>query len=110
MQRVPDRQANPADSQDAPEVAVRKDGHIALEGAKPRDQSIRPVGDAGRRFAVRTPVAKEIPVGPVFSDLYRALPLIIAVIPLRQVRFDFRDGTQSDQFTGAPRALSWTGK
>ena len=82
MLRLPYRQSNPPRSEGAPEVAVREDGDISLQRAELGNQSIGPVGDAGRRFTVRTPISKEIPVRPVLSNVHRALSLIIAVVPL----------------------------
>jgi len=105
MLRLPYPQSDPTRGQDAPEVAVREDGNIALQRPEPSNQPICAFGNLGRRFTARTSVSKDIPVRPCLANIYRALSFVVAIVPLRQIRFDFRNLIQPGQFTCSPRAL-----
>ena len=86
-------------------MAMREDGNITLQRPEPSNQPICAFGNLGGRFTARTSVSKDIPVWPPLANIYRALSFVVAVVPLRQVRFDFRNFIQPGQLTCSPCAL-----
>ena len=110
MLRLPYLQSDPTRGQDTPEMAMREDGNVAFERPEPSDQPICAFGNLGGRFPAWTSVSKDIPAGPCLADIRRALSLIVAIVPLHEVRFDFRNLTQSGQHTCSPCTLQRTGE
>ena len=89
MLRFDQCQSNPTHSQNAAELAMRKECNISIQCAQVNDEPVGTVANLCRRFAVRTTIPKHVPVRPHFSDVHGALPFIIAIIPFRKVRFYF---------------------
>ena len=83
------RQPDPSHGQDTPEMAVREERDVSIQRAEPGDEPVRAVGNLGGHFTARTTVPKEIPVRPRFANVHGVLSFVIAIVPLRQVRFDF---------------------
>src|SRR6266581_767460 len=82
------RQAQPARRQDPQKVAVTEQEDVPVDGPQ---SGYHPVGtgpDRRHRLATGTAVAEEIPVGPLAADVGGAPALIVAVIPLLQIRDD----------------------
>ncbi len=110
MLRLLDPQFDPAYSHDSPEVSVGEDGKITLQRPEPANQPICTFGNLGGRFTAGTSVSKHIPAWPHFANIICTQPLIIAVVPLRQVRLNFPNCIQSGQLTCSPCALERTGE
>ena len=91
-------------------MAMREDGNVAFERPEPSDQPICAFGNLGGRFPAWTSVSKDIPAWPCLADIRRALSLIVAIVPLHEVRFDFRNLTQPGQLTCSSFALQRTGE
>jgi len=91
-------------------VAMREESNVTLQRPEPSNQPICAFGNLGGRFAAWTSVSKDIPVWPCLSNVYWALSLVVAVVPLREVRFDFRNLTQPGQLTRSPCTLQRAGE
>ena len=105
MLRLPYLQSDPTRAEDTPEVAMREDGNITLHRPEPSNHPICAFGYLGGRFAAWTSVSKDIPVWPCLANIRGSLSLVVAVVPLREVRFDFRNLTQPGQLTRSPCTL-----
>jgi hypothetical protein len=88
-------QPNPARHKHAQHVSVRKQGDVALDGARPGDHSIRPCADLRRRLSTRAAVAKNQPAGRLLIDLLGGQPLVLAIVPLDQVGVDDGRGPET---------------
>src|SRR5208283_678230 len=77
---------DPPRHEDAEHVSVRKQSDIPVNSADPGDDSIHPGADLLWRFAARATVAENQPVRRLLMNLLGRQPLVIAVIPLRQLR------------------------
>jgi hypothetical protein len=106
--RLPYRQSNPTRSHDAQELAMREDGNIPLQCSQPGNHPICTFGNLGGRFTARAPVSKEIPFGLLLASIQRQFSLVVAVVPLRQVRFNFRNPNPANSHVR--RALQRTGE
>ena len=84
---------------------MREKRDITLQISEFSDQPICSVGNLIGRFAARTSVLEDIPFSPPIVNVYRALTLVITVVPLRQIGFDFRGLPQAGQLTGSLSTL-----
>ncbi len=105
-----DGEADPAASQHATEVAVRKERDAALQRAQMGDEAVGTGGDLPGGFAVGAAVAKEVPAGPGGADVHGALAFVVAVVPLGEVGLDLCVLTQAAELTGAAGALQRAGE
>jgi len=110
MLRLPHRQSDPASGQDASEVPMGEERGISVQSAETGNEAVSTVGNLGGRFTARTAVPKEIPVRSRPENVRRALSFVVAIIPLRQVRFDFGRRIQPGQLTRSSRALQRAGQ
>src|SRR5713101_5676322 len=94
--------SNPTRGQDTPEMAMREDRNIAFQRPEPGNHPICASGNLGGRFAPWASVSKDIPVWPCLANIHRALSLVVAVVPLREIRFDFCNVTQPGQLACSP--------
>ena len=104
------RQSEPSRSQDASEVAMLEERDISAQRPKTDNEAISAVGNLRGRFTPGTAVPKEIPGRPPFANVRRASSFVLAIVPLRQVRFDFGRRTQAGQLTRSSRALPRAGQ
>src|SRR5205085_9021049 len=74
-------EAQPAGGQHAQEMPAREQEHIAVDRTNALDHGIRARTDLSRRFASRAAVAKQLPIGPLLTDLNAAAAFILAVVP-----------------------------
>jgi hypothetical protein len=58
----------------------------------------------------RTTVSKELPIRSLQTDVGRAEPLVVAVVPFDQVWIDFGYVAEPGEFTGPARSLQGAGK
>src|SRR5450755_3789638 len=91
-------------------MAMREDGDVAFQRPEPGNHPICTFGNLGGRFAAWASVSKDIPVWPCLANIHRALSLVVAVVPLREIRFDFRKLTQPGQLACSPCTLQRTGE
>src|SRR5208283_1351114 len=91
-------------------MPVRKNQHVAPDGAQPLDDAVGPRADLFRRFSPGAAVAEQLPVRALGVNVRGAEAFILAVIPLDQVGIDFGRGAKAGQFAGADRALQGTGE
>ena len=91
-------------------MAMREDGNVAFQCPKSSNRPICAFGNLGGRFAAWASVSKDIPVWPCLANIHRALSLVVAVVPLRKIRFDFRNVTQPGQIACSPCTLQRTGE
>src|ERR1019366_2559083 len=82
------RQAEPAGSQDAQDVAVGEERDIARGGQRAGDGSLGAFGHLDGGFAVGHAIGPQRPCRAFGLDLRGGAPFIIAVIPLAEVRVD----------------------
>jgi hypothetical protein len=80
---------NPAARQYADEVSTCEEQHIAIHRAHPIDDAVRPACHLLRCFASGTTVTEKLPPRPFFTDFRPGSALILAIIPLDEVRVDF---------------------
>ena len=91
-----------------PNWPCEKECNISIQCTKMNDEPVGMLANLCGRFAVRTTIPKHIPVRPHFSNIHRALPFIIAIIPFRKVRFYFGGFLQPNQLTCFPCTLKRT--
>ena len=103
-------QFNPTRGQDASEVAMGEERDISSQRPKAKNEPISASGDLRGRFTVRAAVAEEIPVRSRLQNVRGELTFVVAIVPLRQVRFDFGRGSQPGQFTRSSGALPRAGQ
>src|SRR5208337_831930 len=99
------RQAQPARSQDAEEVAVAEDQDVAGKRTEPPDHTVGAGTDVCDRLAARAAVAEETPAGPLVADLIGAPALVAAVIPFGQVGDAHGPVAEAGQLAGPTRSL-----
>jgi hypothetical protein len=63
-----------------------------------------------RRFALRTAVAKQSPLGPPFVNLLGTMTLVLAIIPLHEIVVVLCWVAKASQFAGPDSALYRTGE
>src|SRR5439155_18395141 len=66
-------------------------GDRTVNAPQLRYHSVRPFPDLVRRFAAGTAVAIQIPVRLLRADFLERQPLVLAAVPLTQIRFDAAD-------------------
>ena len=93
-------QSNPARSEDAPKLTVRKERDLSVQVPKTGDESIGPVGNSPGCFTPGATVSENIPIGPDLADVHGAPTFVITVVPFSEVRLDFGAPTQGNQCTG----------
>src|SRR5947207_3598888 len=101
-------EAQPAGSEHAQEMPARKNQHIAFDRAQPTDDTIGSGTDLLWRFSVGATVAKQLPAGPLRTNLRRSKTFVIAVVPFDQIAIELCYCTESGQFTGPNGALQGT--
>jgi len=89
-------------------MTVGKDGHVAVRRPDLRDHPVRPAPDVLDRLAAGHPVVPERPPGSLGQDLGRRPTLVLAVVPLGQVRTDLRDVAEAGEPAGLEGALQGT--
>jgi hypothetical protein len=105
---MPHRESNPTNAKHPPEMAVRKDGNLALQQSQSRDDAIGAVGHLFRRFAAGASVSKEIPVWTRLADVHGESSLVVAIVPFGQIGIDFGVSAQPGQLARAYDALAGT--
>src|SRR5215472_18380166 len=98
-------QSQPAGPEHSQYVAVREQGHIPGPRAYLADDPIDPCADLLRTLAARTAVAKDHPRGLPGMDLLRGKPLVVTVVPFRQVRIGLGALSQARELAGLARPL-----
>src|SRR5262249_14958770 len=98
-------QPDPARREHAQHMSVREQQNIATEGARARDDAIDPSANLLGRFATCAAVSEDQPAPLYFVDLLRGLALVLAVIPLGQLRVDHHILTETCQFARLARPL-----
>jgi len=91
-------------------MAMREDGDVAFQRPEPGNHPICAFGNLGGRSAAWVSVSKDIPVWPCLANIHRALCLVVAVVPLREIWFHFRNVTQPGQLACSPCTLQRTGE
>src|ERR1700719_3859524 len=91
-------QAQPARRQHAQEMAAGEEQGIPVQGAKAGDDPVGAGANSRHAFAAGTAVAEELPVGPFLENLRRRFALVVAVVPLDEVRFDLGYRAKPRQF------------
>jgi len=86
MARVPGGQAQPARGQDAEEVAVAEDHHVALHRPQARQHPVGTGTHRLNRLAARTAVAEEIPAWARLANVRGALPLVVSLDSVYEIR------------------------
>jgi hypothetical protein len=84
---------------------VGEQGDIAIQRLKAVDQPVRARSDVLGGFLIWTAIDKDVPARPLLGDIRRAFALIIAIIPLGQVRLDLGESPKPGQLAGSLRAL-----
>ncbi len=100
-------QASPTRADDAQHMAVRDEQPAAAVCASALDQRVNAVTDFGRALAAWAAVGEEPPVGLGLLNLDRCDPLVLAVVPFRQLIGRLRVGTVAGQLAGLSGALQW---
>ena len=98
-------QPDPARREHAQHVSVREQQNVAVEGASARDNPIDPCANLLGRFATRAAVSEDQPARRYLVDLFGGLALVLAVIPLGQVRVDHHILAETRQFARLARPL-----
>jgi hypothetical protein len=106
MLSLDERNADPSRGHDTPELLVKDERDVAIKSGKTLKEPISTIGHLRGRFASGATVAKDIPVRAPLADVRRTFAFVIAVIPLRQVRFHDRRGPQSSRQGPRLRACS----
>jgi len=91
-------------------MPVREDGDLSRHRPKPRDQPIGAIRHLRGRLTARAPVVKEIPVRSRGENVHGALSFIVAIVPLGQIRFNLRSGSQPRELARLLRALPRAGE
>ena len=99
MLRLVYRQPDPSHTQDATELAVCEEGDVASQRPQTGNQPVSAFGYLRWRFAARASVPKNVPIRPLGPDLGRAPSLVVAIVPLDRIRFDFSGIIQSGKRT-----------
>src|SRR5271157_3424364 len=102
---LPRRQAQPARSQDAEEVAVAEDQDVARKRTEPPDHTVSAGTDVRDRLAARAAVAEQTPAGPLAADLIGAPPFVAAIIPFGQVGDAYGPVAEAGQLARPTRSL-----
>ncbi len=71
------------------------------------DDPVGPLADLPAGFTSRATVAKELPARPFGLNLGEAAALVIAVIPLDEIRLNAGHLSKTGQFAGSRRTLEW---
>ena len=86
--RLPDRQSDPSRGEHASEVSVRKEGDIAIHHAELGEEALGALGNLHGRLSVWSTVPKKIPSRLGIENIGGKAPLVVAMVPFRQVRLD----------------------
>ena len=89
------RQADPSRGQNASELPMREQRYIPFEIEQFLKQPVSAIRDLLGGFAVRASVSPNIPVRSGFADVDGELSLVIAIVPLLQIRREFRRRRES---------------
>ena len=92
-------QSNPPRSQNAAKLAVREERDLSVQLSKICYEPVCTVGNLSGHFTSGTPVTEDIPVRSTLANVRRAPSFVITIVPLGEVRLDFRILTQSNQST-----------
>ena len=103
-------QTNPSCSEDASELAVRKDRNFSVRSGKASYDSIGSIRNLCRGLPARTAVAIHVPGRPLPPDFCGRPTFIFAVVPFRQVMVDLSLRRQPRQFAGLSRAFPRAGQ
>ena len=90
MPRLFNLKPDPPCGEHSPELAVREQRDITHHSPESCDQAIRPRADLRGRFSVRAAIAKDLPIRTFLSNILGMAALILAVVPLLSIGFDFR--------------------
>ena len=104
------RQSDPPRGQYARELPVREKRDVALQRAKMGDEPICPIGNRAGHLSPGTTVAKDIPARSPLANVHSEHALVIAIVPLCQVRFRLGRCPQSGQLACSLRTLPWAGE
>src|SRR5262245_13593467 len=86
-----------------------KKQHVPLHCVQAVHDTVSPCRSLGRRFPSWAAIAEQFPAGTLRPDLGGAPPLILAVVPLDQIRINFSHSPEAGQLAGPGRALQGTG-
>ena len=89
-------------------MTVREDRDAALDRADAGDDAIGARGDVPRALAAGTAVPEEHPPRRRPADVRRRAPLVVAVVPLHEVRIDLSRRAETRQVARLPRATERT--
>jgi hypothetical protein len=98
-------ESDPACGQHPNEVSAREKQHVSFNGSHAPQHVLSPRDYLGWRFASRAPVAEQLPVRALCTDLCRASAFVFAVIPLDEIVIDFGHGPESSQCARPAGAL-----
>ena len=103
-------QADPTCGQHAAELAVRKEGDVAAESAKPSDHAVGAGCRVDGHVAARAAVFPDVPTGVLLANFGGAKAFVVAVVPFDEFSFDLGVGIQPGQFAGAAGAQPGAGQ
>src|SRR5262245_42600969 len=86
-------------------MAVREQGHMALDRADLCDHTIDARPDLLRAFPTRASIGEHYPPRPCGVDLLWGESLVLAVVPFHQIAIDLGSLAESRQLTSFPRPL-----
>src|SRR5437660_9718597 len=89
-------------------MSAEKNYHIPFDRAYPTDNTIGSRTDLLWRFPVGATVAKQLPAGPLRTNLRRSKTFVIAIVPFDQIAIALCYCAESGQFTGPNGALQRT--
>src|SRR5437867_10074089 len=87
-------ETEPAGGEHAQEMSTRKNQHIAFDRAYPTDNTIGSGTDLLWRFPVGATVAKQLPAGPLRTNLRVSKTFVIAIVPFDQIAIADRKSTR----------------
>jgi hypothetical protein len=95
MLRLDHGQSDPARGQSAPYLAMREKRNVSIQHADALDEPVGAGRYLRRRFTVGATVTKEVPARSPLANVHGSLPLVVAVIPLLEVRLNLRSWTDT---------------
>ncbi len=95
-------QPDPSHTQDATELAMRKEGDIACQRPQPDNHPVCAFSYLRSCFAARASISEDVPVRSLKSDVGCSPPLVVPVVPLGRVSLNLNGTTEAGKFTRSP--------
>src|SRR5579864_2668567 len=97
----------PQGGEDSQLMAVPEEQDIPIDRTHARDHPTRAVGNFVDRLTAHDTVTEQRPSGPLRADLVACQSIVLAVVPLDEIRIDHRPIPEACDVARLSRALQW---